>query len=118
VSLGRNLRRESKLDPAKKLRFVLKPAGELAAAEVEGLKMLLNAETVEVVAKDWTPAKGTPSAANSLGELYLPRAGLVDIGAERSRLTKELEKIRAEIVKVQEKLANANFTQKVPAKVL
>jgi valyl-tRNA synthetase len=118
VSLGRNLRREMKLDPAKKLKFILKPAGNLAAAEVEVLKILLNAEAVEVVAKDWTPAKGTPSAGNVLGEIFLPLEGLIDIGAEKTRLTKEAEKIQSEIAKVEEKLANPNFAQKVPAKVL
>jgi len=118
VSLGRNLRREMKLDPAKKLKFILKPAGNLAAAEVEVLKILLNAEAVEVVAQNWTPAKGTPSAGNALGEIFLPLDGLIDIGAEKIRLTKEQEKIATEIAKVEEKLANPNFAQKVPAKVL
>ena len=107
-----------KLDPAKKLKFILKPAGELASAEVEVLKILLNAEAVEMVAKDWAPPKGTPSAANLLGEIFLPLAGLVDFAAERVRLSKDLEKIRAEIAKVEEKLNNPNFAQKVPAKVL
>jgi valyl-tRNA synthetase len=118
VSLGRGLRRDLKLDPAKKLKFVLRPAGDLAAAEIEVLKLLLNAETVEVVGAAWTPDKGTPSAGNGLGELFLPTAGLVDYGAERVRLTKELEKIRSEIEKVESKLANPAFTEKVPAKVL
>jgi valyl-tRNA synthetase len=118
VSLGRTLRRELKLDPAKKLKFILKPAGELPPAEVEVLKLLLNAEAVEVVAPDWTPDKGTPSAGNTLGELYLPTTGLIDFAAERARLTKELETIRAEIAKVETKLANPAFAQKVPAKVL
>jgi valyl-tRNA synthetase len=118
VSLGRNLRREMKLDPAKKLKFILKPAGNLVGAEVEVLKILLNAEAVEVVANDWTPAKGTPSAGNALGEIFLPLEGLIDLGAEKSRLTKEAEKIQSEIVKVEQKLANPNFAQKVPAAVL
>jgi len=118
VSLGRGLRRDLKLDPAKKLKFVLRPAGDLAAAEVEVLRLLLNAETVEVVGASWAPDKGTPSAGNPLGELFLPTAGVVDHGAERVRLTKELEKIRSEIEKVQAKLANPAFTEKVPAKVL
>jgi valyl-tRNA synthetase len=118
VSLGRGLRCDLKLDPAKKLKFVLRPAGELAAAEVEVLKLLLNAEAVEVVGSDWSPAKGTPSAGNALGELFLPTAGLIDYAAERTRLTKELERIRSEIEKVQVKLANPAFTEKVPAKVL
>jgi valyl-tRNA synthetase len=118
VSLGRNLRSELKLDPARKLRFVLKPAGELAAAEVEVMKQLLNAEVVEVVTAGWKPAKGTPSASNALGELFLPTEGLIDVAAERQRREKELQKVRLEITKVQEKLASPNFTQKVPAKVL
>jgi valyl-tRNA synthetase len=118
VSLGRNLRRELKLDPAKKLKFILKPAGNLASAEIEVLKILLNAEAVEIVAQTWSAAKGTPSAANALGEIFLPVEGLIDIGAEKSRLAKEVEKIQSEIVKVEQKLANPNFTQKVPATVL
>jgi valyl-tRNA synthetase len=118
VSLGRNLRRELKLDPAKKLKFILKPAGDLATAEIEVLKILLNAEAVEIVAQNWSAAKGTPSATNALGEIFLPVEGLIDIGAEKSRLAKEVEKIQSEIVKVEQKLANPNFTQKVPAAVL
>ena len=118
VSLGRALRRELKLDPAKKLKFLLKPAGELPPAEIEVLKLLLNAETVEVVAAAWTPEQGTPSASNSLGELYLPTTGLIDFAAERERRSKELETIRSEIAKVEAKLANPAFTEKVPVKVL
>jgi valyl-tRNA synthetase len=43
---------------------------------------------------------------------------LVDTAAELARLTKELEKITGEIVKVEQKLANPSFTQKVPPEVL
>ncbi len=117
VSMGRNLRRELKLDPAKKLKFVLKPSGDLPTAEVEVLKLLLNAETIEINTS-YVPPKGTPSAGNALGELYLPTEGLIDFGAERERLTKELEKARVEITKVQDKLGNPSFAEKVPAKVL
>ena len=117
VSIGRHLRRELKLDPAKKLKFVLKPAGELPTAEVEVLKLLLNAEAIEVNAS-YVPPKGTPSSGNALGELFLPTEGLIDFSAERERLTKELEKARAEITKVQDKLNNPSFAEKVPAKVL
>ncbi len=117
VALGRNLRAQFNLAAGKKVRFDLKPSGQLDAAEVEGLRFLLNAEAV-VLDPNYKPAKGTPMAANSLGELYLPLAGQVDSSAERARLGKELEKVKIEIQKVQEKLANPNFAQKVPAKVL
>ncbi|MEN9678481.1 MAG: hypothetical protein RIS76_4377, partial [Verrucomicrobiota bacterium] len=117
VSLGRNLRRECKIDPAKKVKFVLRPAGTLAPDEAEVLKLLLNAESL-AMESGFVPPKGTPMAANGLGELFLPLEGLVDVAAERTRLTKELERIRAEIGKVEAKLANPAFTQKVPASVL
>ena len=118
VSLGRGLRRDCKIDPAKKVRFVVRPAGRLVSADAEVLKLLLNAEALDVVDSDWQPDRGTPVASNSLGELFLPLAGLVDFAAERARLDKELEKVRAEVLKVQEKLANPAFASKVPAKVL
>ena len=117
VGLGRNFRREFNLAANKKLRFVLKPAGTLPPAEVEVIRLLLNAEAVEVRA-DYVPPKGTPMAANALGELYLPLEGLVDVAAEKARLNKELEKIRVEIEKVQAKLNNPQFATKVPPAVL
>jgi valyl-tRNA synthetase len=43
---------------------------------------------------------------------------LIDVAAEKIRLTKEIEKIQSEIVKVEQKLANPNFTTKVPPAVL
>ena len=48
----------------------------------------------------------------------MPLAGLIDTAAEKARLKKELEKAEAEMLKVEQKLANPNFTEKVPAKVL
>ena len=118
VSLGRGLRRDCKIDPAKKIRFIVRPAGSLSASDVEVLKLLLNAEALDVVDAAWTPERGTPVAANALGELFLPLAGLIDFAAERARLNKELERVRGEVTKVQEKLANPAFAAKVPAKVL
>ena len=53
-----------------------------------------------------------------LGDLFLPLEGLIDKEAETARLKKELDKIEGEIAKIEQKLANPNFTQKVPANVL
>ncbi|HTY86476.1 MAG TPA: valine--tRNA ligase [Candidatus Acidoferrum sp.] len=117
VTLGRNLRREFNIQANKKIKFVLKPAGNIPAHDVEVIKLLLNAEAVELDA-GYAPPKGTPMVANSVGELYLPLAGLVDVAAEKARLTKEVAKCEAELEKVQSKLNNPNFAQKVPPNVL
>ena len=79
--------------------------------------MLLNAEAVEVNA-NYQAGKGALAVRAALGELFLPTEGLIDVEAEKARLKKEQEKIESEISKVEQKLANPNFTQKVPANVL
>jgi valyl-tRNA synthetase len=118
VSQGRNLRREANIQSSKKIKFILRPAGQVSAYEAEVLKLLLNAEVVEIVDSKFHPQKGTPSTQTAFGDLFLPLEGLVDFEAERGRLSKELARIDGEIEKVQQKLNNPNFTQKVPAAVL
>jgi valyl-tRNA synthetase len=112
---GRDLRRQANIPANKKVKFIFKPNGSALDAEV--LKLLLNAETIEVN-PDFQPAKNVLAVRHEAGELFLPLEGLVDTDAEKARLKKELEKIESEISKVEQKLANPNFTQKVPAAVL
>src|SRR3546814_302764 len=61
-----------------------------------------------------------PAATDALGELriLIPLAGLIDVGAERARLDKEIGRLRAEIAKAEGKLANANFVANAPAAVV
>jgi valyl-tRNA synthetase len=117
VTQGRNLRRTANIAANKKIRFILKPSRELAAHDVEVLRLLLNAGAVEVSA-NYQPGKNTLTVRTELGDLFLPLEGLIDKEAETARLKKELEKIEAEAAKVEQKLVNPNFTQKVPPAVL
>jgi valyl-tRNA synthetase len=117
VTQGRNLRRAGNIQAGKKVKYVITPAQHLTAHDVEVIKLLLNAESLEVNA-DYQSPKGTPTVKTPLGELFLPLEGLIDVEAEKIRLTKEKEKVQAEILKVEQKLANPNFTQKVPPQVL
>ena len=115
VELGRGLK--STFNINKKVRFVLKPASELPAHEIEVLRILLNAEPLEVDSA-FQPKKGTPAALTPLGELFLPLDGLIDVEAEKARVGKEVAKVESELEKVTAKLADTNFTSKVPQKVL
>ncbi|HYE31102.1 MAG TPA: valine--tRNA ligase [Methylomirabilota bacterium] len=117
ITQGRNQRREANISTAKKIKYVLKPNGDLSEYEQAVIRILLNAETVEVNSSYAAP-KGTPVALTKLGELFLPLEGLIDVEAERARLSKEIAKAAAEVEKVQQKLSNPSFTQKVPATVL
>ena len=117
VTQGRNLRRTANIPASKKVKFVFKPAQHLTPHDAEVLKLLLNAEALEID-PNYQPTKGTPTVRTELGELCLPLEGLVDVAAEKARLTKELEKIDSEIARAEQKLANPNFTQKAPPAVL
>ncbi len=115
VNLGRGLK--STFNINKRVRFVLKPSQELPDHEIEVLRILLNAEPLDVDA-NYVPTKGTPSALTPLGTIFLPLDGLIDVEAERARVSKEIAKVETELEKVTAKLADTNFTSKVPQKVL
>jgi valyl-tRNA synthetase len=118
VTKARNLRREFNISSGKKVGFVFDPEGELSAGDAAVLKILLNAEKLEIASGEVNLPKGTPNIQSPLGALYLPLEGLVDIEAEKARVRKEIARIESEIAKVQDKLNNPNFTRKVPATVL
>lgn len=117
VTRGRNLRREFNIPSNKKAKFVLKVKDPLSPQEADVIGLLLNAEALDVD-PNYMPKKGTPSVLTDLGELFLPLEGLVDLEAEKTRLRKEQAKNEAEIEKVQAKLNNPDFVQKVPPHVL
>ena len=115
VTQGRNLRAVYNIPFNKKVIYYLNPSGQLDELEVAVIKVLLNAESISNC--NDVP-KGTPRISSVLGDLYLPLEGLIDFEAEKSRLTKEVNKIEKEIEKVQVKLENTNFTERAPIEVL
>jgi valyl-tRNA synthetase len=117
VSKGRNLRAEARIASNKKVKFIFKPAQDLPPNDLEVIQLLLNAESLDID-PNYEPGKNVSSVKAEMGELYLPNEGLIDAEAEIGRLTKDLEKIAAEITKVEQKLANPNFTQNAPPEVL
>jgi valyl-tRNA synthetase len=50
--------------------------------------------------------------------IAMPLAGLIDLGAEKARLTKELGKLDGEIAGVERKLFNPDFVAKAPEEVI
>jgi valyl-tRNA synthetase len=118
VNLGRSLRRDFNIASSKRTRFIFKPAAPLAGHEVQVLKLLLNAEPLEIAPADFVPARGTPTVLTPLGELYLPLEGLIDVAAERARLSKEVSKVEQELAKVAAKLGNETFVDGAPPNVV
>jgi valyl-tRNA synthetase len=118
VNAGRGLRRDFNIASNKRVRFVLRPHGEISEHDSAVLRLLLNAQPLDLVEVSWAAPKGTPVALTPLGELMLPLEGLIDVTAERERLSKEFLKVEQELAKVRAKLADTNFVAKVPVTVL
>ncbi len=115
VTGGRNLKASYNIPTNKKTRFLIQPASSPAwhqnTYEVEVLKTLLNAESIEFV--DAAP-KGSASALTPFGQIYLPLEGLVDVAAETSRLQNQIGKLEKELENVSAKLADTGFTSRAP----
>ena len=89
---------------------------EQVRAELPTLVRLLNAEEVVVdSAYKTTPADLV--SLTTLGEIILP-AAISDVGAERDRLQKEIDRVEAELKTVRAKLSNESFTARAPEAVV
>ncbi len=117
----RRIRSEMNISPAKTIPLLLADgdAGDRArvakfAAQIAFLARTDSPQWIEAGADE--PA----AAAAVVGTLrvMIPLAGLIDLGAEKTRLAKEITRIEVEIKKCEGKLGNANFVANAPAEVV
>ncbi|MGE5153394.1 MAG: valine--tRNA ligase [Bdellovibrio bacteriovorus] len=117
----RRIKGEMNIPPGKPLPVLIANA---SARDLEWLEkgrpyldFLARTESITVL-DDATPA---PEAAMALvGEMkvLIPMAGLIDKEAELNRLTKEIERLQADVARTEAKLANPAFVDKAPAAVV
>ncbi|SDF89702.1 valine--tRNA ligase [Dyella sp. 333MFSha] len=68
----------------------------------------------------WVEGEEPAAAAAVIGGMraLIPLEGLIDVGAEKARLAKEIARIQGEVRKCEGKLSNANFVANAPAEVV
>ena len=76
--------------------------------------------TTDVTITSEVPAdlNGLVSVVTADAKLYIPLAELVDLDAERKRLSKELEKKKKYLGGIEKKLSNEKFLAKAPEDVI
>ncbi|MBL8652989.1 MAG: class I tRNA ligase family protein, partial [Alphaproteobacteria bacterium] len=110
----RALRAEMNVPQGAKPALLYRDADDTAKARLsrhEGLIKTL-ARVESIAAETGGPTKGSAPVALTGATLVLPLAGLIDAGAERKRLEKEIGKLDGDIVKADKKLSNADFVAK------
>jgi valyl-tRNA synthetase len=73
---------------------------------------------VETVSLASAPRKGAVQIVVGETTVSLPLAGIVDLDAEKARLSKELDRIGKEIERLDSKLANEQFMSRAPEEVI
>ncbi len=117
----RKIRSEMNIAPGKAIPLLLADGNAEDRRRVDKfaaqIAFLARCKTPRWLASD----EGEPAAAAAVvGNLriLIPMAGLIDLDAERTRLDKEIARIRGEIRKCEGKLGNTNFVDHAPAAVV
>jgi valyl-tRNA synthetase len=117
----RQIRGEMDISPGKPLPVILQGAsdGDRERAESEAilLRRVGRVESVRMLGDGEEP----PAAATALlGDMRLlvPMKGLIDVEAERTRLSKQLDKTQVDLQRSSGKLSNEKFVNNAPPEVV
>jgi valyl-tRNA synthetase len=117
----RRIRAEMNIAPGKTIPLLLADGDATDRARVAKFATQI-AFLARVEAPQWiaSGADEPAAAAAVVGSLrvLIPLEGLIDLGAEKTRLAKEIARIEGEIRKCEGKLGNANFVANAPAEVV
>lgn len=117
----RNIRGEMDISPAKAIPVFLNKGTESDQAKLEEYRPYLE-KLAKLESIQWlNPGEEVPAAATQLHgeiEILVPMAGLIDVGAERARLEKEIAKLETGMKAVSAKLNNKKFMDNAPEAVI
>ena len=119
IDACRNLRGEMNLSPAVKVPLLATGNAERLRAFAPYVQALARLSEVQIIADESafdTAAHGAPFAI--VGDDKLALKVEIDVAAERERLSKEIARLEAEVVKCNAKLQNESFVARAPAAVV
>ena len=117
----RNIRGEMNISPATDLNLYLTRGNKIDQQRLkENRQYLCKLANLESITWLDNPEQAPLSATALAGdlEILVPMAGLIDLGAELSRLDREIEKLTKEVEKLTVKLGNDKFVANAPAEVV
>ncbi len=117
----RNIRADRGVDPGRYVEAYISSDGALPTLEaarpmLEALARVRPLHLVSDAAE--TPRTAVASTVLSEAQVVLPLAGMIDVEAERSRLSAQLAEAEAEGRRLEGKLANEQFRSKAPREVV
>jgi valyl-tRNA synthetase len=117
----RQIRGENNLSPRSPLPIRLEAASPLDRERVDAHRLyidrLARVESIEWVEPGETP-RGVATALLGKMRILIPLAGLIDVGQEIDRLTKQIGKLLRDLEQTERKLGNEKFVDNAPAEIV
>ncbi|MGH2760865.1 MAG: valine--tRNA ligase [Actinomycetota bacterium] len=113
----RRFRHEHGIPPSKRIDAVISVHGRFAELVTERSNELKALARLESLAIGSQPPSWSRTVAGQ-AEIYLPLGELVDVGAERQRLEREIREEEALVERARSKLDNPKFTAGAPPEVV
>lgn len=115
----RSVRSEMNVPAGARVPLIVTGAGQLTRARLKTheaqILRLARVESIEIA--DRTP-KGSVQIVAGEATFCLSLAGVIDLGAEAERLSKEEKKLDQEIARIDKKLGNEAFVAKAPEEIV
>ena len=119
IKAVRARRAEMNVAPSRKAELtVVTSLGDVFSKGIPFFLRLASTTEVEITTEAPQSVDGLVSLVTADAKLYIPLAELVDLDAERKRISKELEKKQKYLAGIQSKLANEKFVSKAPEAVI
>jgi len=113
----RSVRSDMNIPPAKKADLLMLSGDLDPRLSYYAPQLSPMARVAEVKTAEAAPQGALQTVVDGI-TYAIPLEGLIDLGAERARLNKEIDKAQDEIDKIDKKLSNEAFVAKAPEKVV
>tara|TARA_Y100000817_G_scaffold42291_1_gene29068 strand:+ start:4584 stop:7340 length:2757 start_codon:yes stop_codon:yes gene_type:complete len=117
----RQIRGETNINPGKRLNAILAGASDTDIKRLNAYRDYLhNLARLKDITLASSSNEVSESATALLGEMTLlvPLKGLIDLEAEQDRLIKQKNQIENDLIKVEQKLTNPNFSANAPEEIV
>ncbi len=121
ISAIRTIRSEMDVPPGKKADVLIKTSDKKAAEILKELEVqIINLGRVNelTIGEDLKKPPLSASGVISIGEIYIPLEGLIDLESEKIRLEKDLAKQKSFLERIKKKLANKDFLDRAPEDII
>ena len=113
----RIIRAENNIPPSRTLKLVLKTENEDLKKFTSVIKFLAKIEDITFDKNADKPKLSASEMVNGI-ELFIPLEGIIDLGAEKEKIEKEIARLEGINTGINKKLSNAQFVSNAPEAVI